>query len=194
MRVHVIHAHPVETSFNRSLFHTAIETLKAAGHEVDALDLYAEDFDARLTRDERIRYLDVPENISPEIAPYVGRLRAAEALVVIHPVWNYGYPGILKGYFDRVFLPDVAFHIENGKFKPALTNIGKVVFITTYGGDRFRTILAGDPPRLLARRWAWAHFRMWLPPKYLALYDMDKIGDAKRKAFLDKVRRVLAKL
>lgn len=194
MRVHVIHAHPVETSFDHALFHAAVDALKSAGHEVDALDLYAEDFDARLSRDEHVRYLDVPENITPELAPYVERLRTAEALVFVHPVWNYGYPAILKGYFDRVFLPDVAFHIEDGRFKPALTNIGKVVFITTYGGNRLRTMLAGDPPRLLARRWAWAHFRMWLPPKYLALYDMDKIDEAWRKAFLEKVKRVMSKL
>lgn len=194
MRVHVIHAHPVETSFDRALFHAAIDALKIAGHEVDALDLYAEDFDARLSRDEHIRYLDVPENVTPELAPYVERLRAAEALVFVHPVWNYGYPAILKGYFDRVFLPDVAFQIEDGRFKPALTNIKKVVFITTYGGNRLRTILAGDPPRLLARRWAWAHFRMWLPPKYLALYDMDRSDGVRRKAFLEKVRRAMNKL
>jgi len=194
MRVHVIHAHPVETSFNRALFHTAISALKSAGHEVDALDLYAEGFEPALARQEHIDYLDQDRNITPQIAPYVERLRAADALVIVHPVWNYGYPAILKGYFDRVFLPGVAFRVEDGKFVPALTNIGRVVFVTSYGGTRWRTILAGDPPRLLARRWAWSHFRRWPPPKYLALYDMDRIDEAKRKAFLDKVGRVLARL
>ena len=27
----------------------------------------------------------------------------------VHPVWNFGYPAILKGFFDRVFLPGVSF-------------------------------------------------------------------------------------
>ena len=44
MRVLVIHAHPVETSFNRAIFHTAMEALKDAGHEVDPLNLYEENF------------------------------------------------------------------------------------------------------------------------------------------------------
>ena len=35
MRVHVVHAHPVETSYNRALFNAAVEALTAAGHEVD---------------------------------------------------------------------------------------------------------------------------------------------------------------
>jgi hypothetical protein len=47
----------------------------------------------------------------------------------------------------------------------------------------------GDPPRRLARRWAWATFRTRLPPQYLALYDMDNQTASGRQAFLDKVRR-----
>ena len=31
------------------------------------------------------------------------------------PVWNYGYPAILKGFFDRVFLPGVSFKLVDGK-------------------------------------------------------------------------------
>ena len=44
MRVMVLHAHPVETSFNRALCNAVLETLKAKGHEPDLVDLYAEFF------------------------------------------------------------------------------------------------------------------------------------------------------
>lgn len=194
MRVLVLHAHPVETSFNRSLYNAALETLRSKGHEVDALNLYEENFEAVMSREERQRYHDVPENITPEIRPYVERVRAAEAIVIIHPVWNYGYPAILKGFFDRVFITGVSFVLEDGKLRTTLGNIKKVVFVTSYGGDRFRTWLMGDPPRRLARRWAWATFRTLLPPKYLALYRMDTRTEAELKAFIEKVKRALAKL
>src|SRR5690554_4375538 len=105
MRVHVVHAHPVETSFNRALFDTVVAALNEAGHEVDPLNLYEAGFDAVLSREERLNYHDVPGNLTPAIKPYVDRLRAADAMVFVHPVWNYGYPAILKGYFDRVFVP-----------------------------------------------------------------------------------------
>ena len=190
MRVHVIHAHPVETSFNRTLFRTTIEALQGAGHEVDALDLYGEGFSPALTREERLNYHNVPENLTPEIKPYVDRLRAAEALVVVHPVWNYGYPAILKGYFDRVFLPGVSFTMEGGgdrgKLVPCLDNIKKVAFVTTYGGTRFRTWLMGDPPRRIAMRWGWVTFKT--RPKYLALYDMNNVTPGQLNGFLGKVR------
>lgn len=189
MRVHVIHAHPVETSFNRALFHASVESLETAGHEVDALNLYEEDFPAVLSREERLNYHNVPGNLTDLTGPYVERLRATEALVIVHPVWNYGYPAILKGYFDRIFLPGVSFTMQDGdrgKLVPGLSNIRKAAFVTTYGGDRFRTFIMGDPPRRLAMRWGWVTFRT--RPKYLALYDMNNVTQAQREAFVARVR------
>ena len=188
MRILVVHAHPVETSFNRSLFRTVVETLGKRGHQVDALNLYEEGFDALLSREERTNYEDVPGNLTAAVKPYVDRLQAAEAIVFVHPVWNYGYPAILKGFFDRIFLPGVSFVLANGEVKPNLTNIKKAAFVTTYGGDRWRTRLMGDPPRRLARRWAWVTFSTRLPPKYLALYDMNNNREPQLKGFIDKVR------
>jgi len=199
MRVMVLHAHPVETSFNRAVYNTVLETLRARGHEVDAIDLYAEGFDPILSREGRLRYHDVPENITPEIEPYVDRLMRAEMLVLVHPVWNYGFPAILKGYFDKVFLPGVAFILkggdspDKGKLVPNLKHIRKVAFVTSYGGDRLRTMLMGDPPRRIARRWGWVTFGGWLPPQYLALYDMNNATPARLSAFIAKVKRTMAR-
>jgi NAD(P)H dehydrogenase (quinone) len=193
MRVLVVHAHPVETSFNRSLFHAVTEALAAGGHQVDAMNLYDEGFDAVLSREERTHYEDVPGNLTPSVKPYVDRLRAAEAIVFVHPVWNYGYPAILKGFFDRIFLPGVSFILADGEVRPAFENIQRAAFVTTYGGDRWRTMLMGDPPRRLARRWAWATFRTKRPPKYLALYDMNNNREPELKAFLAKVRAEFAR-
>ena len=187
MRVHVVHAHPVETSYNRALFNTVVDALRGRGHEVDGLDLYAENFPAVLTREERLNYEDVPANLTPAIKPYVDRLRAAEAIVFVHPVWNYGYPAILKGYFDRIFLPGVSFVLDAGEVRPNLRNIKRAAFVTSYGGGRWRTQLMGDPPRRLARRWAWATFRTL--PRYLALYDMNTNREPELRGFLEKVRR-----
>jgi putative NADPH-quinone reductase len=197
MRVHVIHAHPVETSYNRALFNAVVDELTSKGHSVDALNLYDEGFDAVLSREERLNYHEVPGNLTPSVKPYVDRLMAAEALVFVHPVWNYGYPAILKGYFDRIFLPGVSFILEGGgdrgRLVPNLTHIKKVAFVTTYGGDRWRTMIMGDPPRKLAQRWGWATFRTGKPPLYLALYDMNNCTPAQLEGFIGKVRAEMAR-
>ncbi|WP_181704668.1 NAD(P)H-dependent oxidoreductase [Chthonobacter rhizosphaerae] len=187
MRVLVIHAHPVETSYNAALHAAVVKSLALAGHQVDDLNLYAETFDPVLSREERIGYHDIPSNRAG-VGPYVDRLLAAEALVLVYPVWNYGLPAILKGFVDRVFLPGVSFVMRDGKVAPTLTNIRKLAVVTTYGGTRWRAILAGDPPRKIAER----VFRvtMGFPAlTYLAHYDMNRSTDASRAAFLAKVRR-----
>ena len=114
MNVLVLFAHPVETSFQAAVHETVVETLSARGHTVDDCDLYAENFNPCLSREERLAYHDLEADRSA-IQPYVDRLRAAEALILVFPVWNFGYPAILKGFFDRVFLPGVSFRMENGK-------------------------------------------------------------------------------
>jgi len=197
MRVMVLHAHPIEESFNHALYNAVLETLTAAGHQVDPVDLYAEGFDPVMSREGRLHYHDVPENVTPELKPYVDRLMAAEGLVIVHPVWNYGMPAILKGYFDRVFMPGVSFVLEGGDepdkgtLKPNLKHIRKVVFVTSYGGDRWRTWLMGDPPRRFAKRWGWVTFGSALPPQYLALYDMNNVTRGQLQGFIDKVKRAM---
>jgi NAD(P)H dehydrogenase (quinone) len=186
MRVLVLFAHPVETSFNAALHRATVTALTAAGHEVDDCDLYAENFDPVMSRQERLEYHDESACTKP-VQGHVDRLRAAEALVICAPVWNYGYPAILKGYLDRVFLPGVSFRLVNGKAVPNLQHIRKIAAVTTYGGSRFRTILMGDAPRKMFKRTLRAIVYPFAKAKYLALYDMNRADEAKRSAFLEKV-------
>ena len=189
-RALVLFAHPCPESFSASLHAATVETLAARGWEVDDCDLNAEGFQPVLTEVERRGYHEEPSNIGP-VAEYVERVRAADALVMVFPVWNFGYPAILKGFLDRVFLPGVSFRLEEGKVKPNLTHIRRLAAVTTYGGTRMRAILAGDPPRKCVRRAVW-HVCRPRSMRYLALYDMNRATDAARRGFVARVRRELA--
>jgi putative NADPH-quinone reductase len=186
MKILVLYAHPVETSFNAALHRTIVERLIAAGHVVDDLDLYAEDFDPRLTRAERLAYHD-PRGPHECVDPYVRRLLAAEALVLSFPVWNYGFPAILKGFFDRVFLPGVSFQMVDGKATPSLHNIRKVAAVTTYGGGWFRAALMGNPPKKLIHRMLRLTVKPGAPVSYLAHYSMNLSTQESREKFMAKV-------
>ncbi len=186
MRALVLFAHPLPESFGAALHRTVVETLAARGWEVDDCDLYAERFDPVLSAEERRGYHDTATNRLP-VQAHVDRLLAAEALVLCFPTWNFGFPAILKGYFDRVFLPGLSFRLVDGKVRPNLTHIRRLAAVTTYGGTRLRAFLAGDPPRRQVCR-TLAYVTQARRLRYLALYDMNRASGSARGAFLARVR------
>jgi NAD(P)H dehydrogenase (quinone) len=187
MRILVLFAHPVETSFSAALHELVVRNLRSRGHDVDDCDLYAESFDPILTREERIVYNDPSVN-RRNVASHVDRLLAAEALVFCFPVWNMGFPAILKGFVDRVFVPGVSFRLEqNGDFVPMLHNVKRLGVVCTYGGGRALTMLMGDPPRRFLARSLRGICAPGAPCDYLALYDMNHTRPERRKRFLAKV-------
>ncbi len=186
MKILVLYAHPVETSFNAALHRLIVERLGARGHAVDDCDLYAENFDPRLSRAERLAYHD-DRGPSDPVDPFVQRLLAAEGLVLCYPVWNYGYPAILKGFFDRVFLPGVSFKLVDGKVAPCLHNIRKVAAVTSYGGSWFRAALMGNPPKKLVNRVLRLTVKPGAPVSFLAHYSMNLSTPTSRERFMDRV-------
>ncbi|MBI5112818.1 MAG: NAD(P)H-dependent oxidoreductase [Rhodovulum sp.] len=191
MRVLVIYAHPVETSFNAAVHARAVAALREADHTVDDCDLYAEGFDPVLSRSERIDYHDTAVNRRP-VQAHVDRLLAAEALVLVFPVWCFGLPAILKGWFDRVLMPGVAFDIsDSANVRPALTHLRRIAAVTTYGRPRWTALLMGDPPRKVITRYLRVLTGGRAKITYTAHYHMNVSTDATRTAHLEKVARVM---
>ena len=189
MRVHVVYAHPSPNSFTAAVHGRVVDALTARGHQVDDLDLYAEHFGPVLTLAQQEAYFDAGANFAG-VGEYVERLRAAEALVLCFPTWWYGMPAILKGWFDRVWVPGVAFHrsAEGGPIKRGLTNIRKLAVVTTYNAPRwFMLLYMREPGKVVLMR----GFRRLIASEarthYLAHYDMLRSTPASRQHFLTRV-------
>ncbi|MEL6521647.1 MAG: NAD(P)H-dependent oxidoreductase [Pseudomonadota bacterium] len=191
-RALVLFAHPCAESYSAALHGQVLESLRGRGWEVDDCDLNAEGFNPVLSADERRAYHDEAAD-RPALQSYIDRIRAADALVMVFPVWNFGYPAILKGFLDRVFLPGVSFRLEDGRVRPNLTHVQKLAAVTTYGGTRMRAYFAGDPPRHCVTRAVW-HVCRPKKMRYLALYDMNRADEARRSQFLTKVKREMEAL
>lgn len=187
MKILVLYANPVETSFGAALHRATVETLRASGHTIDDCDLYAESFDPILSREDRLAYDHPPLN-RRRVEPYVERLLAAEALITIFPVWNIGLPAILKGYFDRVFLPGVTFEVSpDGRMTTKLHNIRRIGAVATYGGSRIAAMLMGDAPRHFVKRSLKAVCKPGASCDYLALYGLNSKTGSDRSDFLGRV-------
>jgi len=192
VRVHVIYAHPLQDSLAAQLHAIVVDELTKAGHEVDDLDLYAEGFDPVLSADDRRDYHDTAIN-QRKVASYVQRLQRAEGVVLCHPVWNFGWPAMLKGYFDRIFLPEVSFTLKDGKVGPGLTNIRKLTTVTTYGSKRWRAMVLGDPPRKNATRFLRVICHPRVRVRYHALYDINNVTPQRVERFLKDIRQEMSR-
>jgi NAD(P)H dehydrogenase (quinone) len=189
VRILVVFAHPLETSFVSALHARVVEILRAAGHLVDDLDLYAEKFDPVMSREGLSRYVD-PNANARDVQAYVERLRAAQALVLVFPVWFDGLPAIMQGYFQRVFLPGVAIRIdEAGLFHPNLHHIKRMAAVCAYGEGRRDVSAKGDPPLRFVRDNIGALINSKGRFEYLALYDMNYSATQRRAAFIKRVSR-----
>jgi NAD(P)H dehydrogenase (quinone) len=193
MRCLIVVAHPLRQSLCQSLAAIAQETLAKAGHEVDVADLYVETFSPAMTAEERIAHNGVPDNSGPEAR----RLVSAEALIVVFPTWWYGFPAVLKGWFDRVWLPGLAFDIapETSALVPRLTGLRHFIAITTLGSPRWVDwfVLRQPVKRILKYALAGtcapqARFR------YLAMHSADDVSPARFEVFAARIRRSLSDL
>lgn len=134
MKYLVVIAHPQSTSLCHALATDVIATLHSAGHEVVIENLYERSFDPRLTQTERDSYYTHPFD-QKAIQGECERLSNADGIVLLFPTWWFGLPAILKGWFDRVWAPGVAFN-HSAQFGPItanLTQLKRVLVVTSLG-------------------------------------------------------------
>ncbi len=194
MRVLVIYCHPDETSFSSALHAGVLESLTASGHTVTDLDLYRDGFDPALSLDERIEYSD-PGYVE-SVRKYAEQLASAEALVAVYPTWWYGMPAMLKGYFDRVWAPGIAYDVtRKGSVETKrLAHIRRIAVVTTYGSPWWLIrFYMGDPERKLWSRGVRHLCGRGCALDWHAQYDMDRAPRSRLDRFLSHVKRAMAK-
>jgi len=109
VRTLVVHCHPDPESFTATVRDRAIEALRERGDEVRLTDLYAIGFDPVLSKREQARHLEPGPD--PSVADHAADLQWCQQLVLVYPTWWSGQPAMLKGWFDRVLVKDVAFEL-----------------------------------------------------------------------------------
>ena len=196
MQVLVIYCHPVAESFAAAAHKAVLQTLIEAGHEVTDVDLYAENFDPVMSRQERLDYLNTDRN-ERLVKRYDEQLASADAIVLVYPAWWYGMPAMLKGYFDRVWLPGVAFDVtpDGRVLTERLQRIRRIIVVTTYGGPWWMVRIAlGDPARKLVSRAIRALCARGCRVDWYVHYNMDRATPRQLSRFLDRIRSGIGRL
>lgn len=111
MNVLIILGHPNSSSFNHALAEACKTQISENGHTVIFHDLYKEQFNAILSS------LNPSKDNDIELHSF--HLVNCDGIIIIHPNWWGQPPAIVKGWLDRVFLPEVAYTLEkdtDGKY------------------------------------------------------------------------------
>ena len=189
MRALVVYCHPDPGSFNAAVRDVILDKLAGQGAEVRLQDLYAMGFTPVLTGPEWTGYLTCPDNLAP-VAAHVADVRWADTLIFIYPTWWYGLPAMLKGWLDRVLLPDVAFlmpDVAHKNIRPGLQHIKRLGVFTTCGASRWLTFIVGAPGKRTLLRGVGFLLRPGKRIVFAAHYLMDSSTPASRAKHLDRV-------
>ncbi|MCG8329722.1 MAG: NAD(P)H-dependent oxidoreductase [Chitinophagales bacterium] len=128
----IINGHPDKQSYNYALseaYKTGAQKANAAISQINISDL---NFNPNLQFGYRQR-----TELESDLIGAIEKIKNANHLVWVFPMWWYGYPAIMKGFIDRTFLPGITFEPIEGKPLPKKLLKGKTA----------RVIITADAPR-----------------------------------------------
>lgn len=186
-RIFVLLGHPD----TRGLCGTAADAYemaaREAGHDVQRLNIGDLKFDPVLYQGYRAR-----QELEPDLLRFQELVQWSEHVVIIHPIWWYGMPAIMKGLFDRAWLPGSAFRYMKTKEGKRL-----IFWHRLYRGKSARIIVtSGSHPLLICLfpgspnaqlRWGILWFAgfcvrtLWLGPS-------ENVSQERQARWMEKIR------
>ena len=184
----LVYGHYNDKSFNAAIKDTFIETATKNGHSVDCVDLYKENFNPVFSG----------EKPDQTVLDHRKIIEAADAIVLIAPIWNFRMPAMVEGWIDKILSPPWAFTFKKlfGNYGYPIGNLKgkKAIIFCTYGSPQFaiRTFFLNMPTKRLRR----GVFNICgiTDVIYRRYFSVPFVSDEKRKKFLDDVRNTAKKL
>ena len=131
-QVLIINGHPDKESFNYALSEAYIKGANKTNATLTQINIRDLDFNPNLKFGYRKRL-----ELEPDLVAAIDKIKKADHIVWIFPMWWYGYPALMKGFIDRTFLPGITFQPIKGKASPEKLLKGKSA----------RLIITADTPK-----------------------------------------------
>jgi NAD(P)H dehydrogenase (quinone) len=139
-KIFILLGHPDSDSFNCTLADEYQRGAEAAGHEVRRMNIGEMQFDPVLRHGYRsVQFLE------PDLKSFQENVNWCEHFVIFYPSWWSTMPALLKGIFDRAWLPGFAYKFT-GEFSWEKLQKGKTarVVVTSDTIPFAQWILFGD--------------------------------------------------
>jgi len=143
----IVFAHPNPTSFSSAVKDKTIKSIVENGHNYELSDLYGMNWGAVAGKDDFKSHLNASEidiikeqqnsfknNLyQDDIKTEMEKLKKADYLIFIFPLWWGSCPAIMKGWIDKVFSCDFAWGMENIFHNGLMLGKRAVIFTSASG-------------------------------------------------------------
>lgn len=182
-KVLIINGHPNKSSFNFGIVAAYKKGALQKGVEVKEIVISELQFNPNLQHGFQQR-----TELEPDLIEAWEKIKWADHLVWVHPVWWGGLPAITKGFIDRVFLPGFVFkYKENSVWWDKLLTGKTAHIITTLDQPGWYYRFAYGRPSVNQLRKSTLEFCGVKPVKVTYIGPVRNSTDENRKKWLDEV-------
>ncbi|MFC4476264.1 NAD(P)H-dependent oxidoreductase [Flavobacterium chungangensis] len=182
-KILIINGHPNDESFNFGIAESYQKGAIASGAQVETITIANLNFNPNLKFGYQKR-----TDLEPDLLESWEKIKRADHLVWIHPVWWGGLPAITKGFIDRLFLPGMAFQYrENSVWWDKLLKGKTAHIITTLDQPSWYYRFFFGSPSVNQLKKSTLEFCGVKPVKVSYIGIVKGSNDEQRKKWLDKV-------
>lgn len=182
----LINGHPDKKSLCRALAQRYVIGAEKTGAAIKQVNLIDLDFSPILKQGYNQR-----TDLEPDLISIREEIIKANHLVFVYPNWWGTYPALLKGFIDRVFLPDFAYrYVGNSAFPEKLLKGKSARLIVTMDTPSWYYALVYKKPGHNSMRKSVLHFCGVKPVKITSFAPVKGSTENTRTTWLDKVERL----
>lgn len=155
MKTLIIYNHPYEGSYNHAILESVVKGISRAQGKYEVIDLDKENFNPVMTSADLLGFVK-HQAVDPIAISYAEKIKEADYLVFIFPIWWEMMPALTKGFIDKVIYPGLTYdYKENGismvsllpklKATTVITtmNTPKIMYKLTYGNALKKAFIKG---------------------------------------------------
>jgi len=151
-KIFILLGHPDKDTLNGTLASEYERGAIEAGHEVRRMNIGDMKFDPILHLGYKVR-----QELEPDLLALQENVKWADHFVIFYPSWWSTMPALLKGLFDRAWMPGFAYHFIEGGYMWEKLMKGKSasMFVTSDTMPLIQRIIFGDTTNELKKGILW---------------------------------------
>ena len=200
MKTLIVYNHPHEGSFCSAIRDAVESGLRKGEHEHKLIHLDRDGFDPVMREKDLAAFAkagrvgeDGLDGVDPIVLRYMKKIRWAEHIVMIFPIWWMTMPAMMKGFVDKVIFPGIVYKMEEGNLVSMLSGLKQVTIITTMNTpqDVYKEVFGNSIEGSLIKgtfNKIGIHDIRWI-----SLNMVKQCGDEKRWVWLDEIETEFAR-